>query len=39
MAGLDLLAGVGLALECDPQTLERAFALAQQAVALDDSLP
>ena len=23
----------------DPQTLERAFALAQQAVALDDSLP
>jgi cytochrome c-type biogenesis protein CcmH/NrfG len=23
----------------DPQTLERAFALAQQALALDDSLP
>ena len=39
MAGLDLLAGVGLRWSADPQTLERALTLAQQALALDDSLP
>ena len=39
MAGVDLLSEWVYQWNQDPQTLERAFALAQQAVALDDSLP
>jgi len=35
----DLLAGVGLALECGPQTLNTRGRWSQTAVTLDDSLP